>query len=96
MEGITEEEDIEEPDNTAGMSETQMKAVKDQTMQDIKSMVANTDTYVAAGETQLAYTDNPLTTAPVYESLPADQISYLPINESNDVVSVYKQYADVN
>jgi len=78
------------------MTQTQQEALKTQTMSDIKTMVANTDSYVAAGTTQLAYTDNPLSTAPTYESLPADQITYLPINETNDAVSVYKEYADVN
>jgi len=37
-----------------------------------------------------------LSTAPIYESIPADQISYLPINETNDAVSIYKEYADIN
>jgi hypothetical protein len=96
MEGVTEETDVEAPDTTAGMSETQTKALKNQTMNDIKTMVANTDTYVAAGKTQLAYTDNPLPTAPVYETLPAEEITYLPINETNDAVSVYKEYVDIN
>ena len=96
MEWVTEEKDIVAPDTTAGMTQTQQEALKTQTMSDIKTMVANTDSYVAAGTTQLAYTDNPLSTAPTYESLPADQITYLPINETNDAVSVYKEYADVN
>jgi hypothetical protein len=78
------------------MSETQLKALKDKAMSDIKTMVADTETYVAAGKSQLAYMDNPLTTAPVYESLPAEEITYLPISETNDVVSIYKTYADVN
>lgn len=47
MEGITEETEIDAPDTTAGMSESEMKALKDQTMNDVKTMVANTDTYVA-------------------------------------------------
>lgn len=96
MEGITEETEIEAPDTTAGMSQSQMETLKTQTMSDIKDMIANTDTYVAAWSTQLAYTDNPLSTSPVYETLPADQISYLPINESNNTVSIYKEYGDIN
>lgn len=95
-EGLQEEVEAEAPDTTAGMSEEQMKALKNKTMNDIKTMVADTDSYVAAGTTQLAYTDNPLSTAPVYESLPAEEISYLPINESNDAVSIYKEYSDIN
>jgi hypothetical protein len=62
----------------------------------IKTMVANTDSYVAAGSTQLAYTDNPLSTAPVYETLSSEEVTYLPINESNDAVSIYKEYGDIN
>ena len=96
MEGIIEEEEIEEADPTANMSEEEMKAQKNQSMNDIKEMVANTDMYVDAWSTQLAYTDNPLSTAPIYESLPADQIAYLPINEENEFVSIYKEYADIN
>jgi len=96
MEGITEETEVDAPDTTANMSESEMKALKTQTMNDIKSMVANTDSYVAAGQTQLAYTDNPLASSPIYESIPSDQVSYLPINESNDAVSIYKEYADIN
>ncbi|HMS91786.1 MAG TPA: VCBS repeat-containing protein, partial [Candidatus Absconditabacterales bacterium] len=95
-EGRIEEKEIEAPDTTVGMSEEQMKALKTQAMKDIKDMVANTDMYVAAGSTQLAYTDNPLSTAPIYENLPAEEISYLPINENNDAVSIYKEYSDIN
>ncbi|MCX6825442.1 MAG: VCBS repeat-containing protein [candidate division SR1 bacterium] len=95
-EGVTEELDTEAPDSAIGMSKDQVDALKDQTMNDVKSMIANNDTYVAAGSTQLAYTDNPLSTAPVYESLPPSEISYLPINETNDFVSVYKEYVDIN
>lgn len=47
-EGIGEEKEIDAPDTTAGMSETQMGVLKNQTMSDIKDMVANTDMYVAA------------------------------------------------
>jgi hypothetical protein len=78
------------------MSKDQVDALKDQTMSDIKTMVANNDTYVAAGQSQLAYVDNPLTTSPVYESLAPQDISYLPISETNDAASVYKEYADIN
>lgn len=95
-EGRIEEKEIEAPDTTVGMSEEQMKALKTQAMKDIKDMVANTDMYVAAWSTQLAYTDNPLSTAPIYENLPAEEISYLPINENNDAVSIYKEYSDIN
>ncbi|MEI6672323.1 MAG: hypothetical protein WCL02_02955 [bacterium] len=98
-EGTTEEKDIEVPDTSNipnNLSKAQQKAIKKSAMNDVKTMVANNDTYVAAGTTQLAYTDNPLSTAPLYESVPADQITYLPINETNDAVSVYKEYSDIN
>lgn len=95
-EGIQEETEIDAPDGTIGMGEADMKILKDKALNDIKDMVANTDMYVAAWSTQLAYTDNPLSTAPVYESLPAEEITYLPINETNDAVSVYKEYGDIN
>jgi len=78
------------------MSDTEMTALKDQSINDMKNMVTDTDKYIASGAAQLAFTDNPLSTSPVYESLPPDQISYLPINESNDAVSIYKEYADIN
>ena len=96
VEGTQEEKESTTPDGTAGMTQSQMDTLKTTTMNNIKTMVAKTDTYVAAGSSQLAYTDNPLSTTPVYESLPTDQISYLPINETNDAVSIYKQYADMN
>jgi len=48
IEGREEEKEIDAPDATVGMSEDQMKAQKNQAMKDIKDMVANTDTYVAA------------------------------------------------
>lgn len=96
-EGVTEEKDIDVPDTSTipwNLTKAQQKAIKKSAMNDVKTMVANTDTYVAAGATQLAYTDNPLATSHIYES--ADQISYLPINETNDAVSVYKEYSDIN
>jgi hypothetical protein len=96
VEGTTEEVDEDAPDTTAGMSEDDMKALKEQSLNDIKTMVANTNSYVASGSAQLAFTDNPLSTAPIYELLPADEITYLPINETNDAVSVYKEYVDIN
>jgi hypothetical protein len=80
------------------MSSTQMEAKNTQAMNDVKNMVGNTSEYVAAGSAQLAYTDNPLTTAPTYETLSPEEISYLPISETNnnDNVSVYKKYVDIN
>jgi len=95
-EGKEEEKDVESPDNTAGMSEPQMQALKIESMNKIKDMVANNDSLIASGASQLAYTDNPLTKSPSYELLPPEEISYLPINESNAVVSVYKEYQDMN
>lgn len=62
----------------------------------MKTTVSDTNADIAAGSAQLAYTDNPLSIAPSYESLPANEISYLPISENNDAVSVYKEYADTN
>lgn len=88
-EGITEEKETTAPDTNPTMS-------KDEALNSIKDMVGNTDTYVTAGAAQLAFIDNPLSTAPVYESLSPDQITYLPISETNDAVSVYKEYADTN
>lgn len=96
VEGIEEEKDEEWPDTTAGMSKGELEALKTKTMTDIKTMVQNTDSYVASGNEWLAYTDNPLTTSPIYESLPPEEIQYLPINIENDSVSIYKEYVDVN
>lgn len=96
VEGVEEEVDEETPDTTAGMSSSDMETVKIQTLNKIKDMVANTDQYIAAGSTQLAYTDNPLSTSPIYESLSPSEVYYLPINEINDAVSVYKEYQDIN
>jgi hypothetical protein len=107
-EGTTEEKDEttnEEvpPTDSSKMSKEEIKKLKDnikaqkeKTMNDVKSIIANNDSYIASGTEQLAYTDNPLSTAPVYETLPAQEISYLPISETNNVVSVYKEYADIN
>gem|GEM_PF-1354657 len=78
------------------MSKAEQKAIKNQALNDVKKMVANTNEYIAAGASQLAFVDNPLSTAPVYETLPKDQITYLPINETNDAVSVYKEWQDMN
>lgn len=96
VEGVEEEKEVDDGDTTANMSKNQVDALKDQSMNDLKAMIANTDMYVAAGSSQLAYTDNPLSTSPVYESLSPTEISYLPINETNDAVSIYKEYADIN
>jgi len=97
-EGTTEETEINAPDGTENMSQAQMAALKVQTMNDVKNMVANNNTLVASGASQLAYIDNPLTTSPSYETLSPAEITYLPISETNtnDTVSVYKKYVDIN
>lgn len=82
--------------DTPNLSQEEMEAFKDETLSNIMNISNNTNQYIAAGMEQLAYTDNPLSTAPVYETTSADNIYYLPINQTNDTVSIYKQYEDIN
>ncbi len=95
-EWIEEEVDDKSTDTTANMSQSQMETLKNTTINDIKNMVANNDIYIVQGAKQLAYVDNPLTSAPIYESHDPQEITYLPINENNDTVSIYKEYVDIN
>lgn len=98
-EGIEEEKDEDGPDTTVGMTKDQIDALKDTTLENVKTMVAENDIYVEAGRKQLAYVENPLSTTPIYETLPADEVQYLPISEiTNDTpeVSVYKIFEDIN
>lgn len=81
------------------MTKDQIDALKDTTLENVKTMVAENDIYVEAGRKQLAYVENPLSTTPIYETLPADEVQYLPISEiTNDTpeVSVYKIFEDIN
>ena len=75
------------------MSEEQ---IKNMITNDIKNIAENTDDYVSAGMSQLAYIENPTKKAPIYETLTPENIYYLPIDETNEYVSIYKQYKDIN
>jgi len=48
VEGTEEETTVDDGDTTANMSKTQVDALKNQTMDDIKNMVANNDSYIAS------------------------------------------------
>jgi hypothetical protein len=95
VEGIEEEieEDIEEVEYT----EEELKELKDKATQDAKTFVEDLNANIAIGAAQLAYIENPINISPAYEqSLAPENIYYLPINQSNDAVSVYKNYNDIN
>ena len=75
-----------------------MEQKQDQTMEDVKSIMANTNEYIEAGSNRLAYVENPLTTAPTYETNTPENIYYMPINKLSEDhgVSVYKKFVDMN
>ena len=88
VEGVTEEVPAEEI-NTDNYT-------KDQVMSQVKDFNQNLNGYIAEWAKQLSYIQNPLTTSPAYETTAAENIYYLPISQSNDAVSVYKEYDDMN
>lgn len=94
----TQEEPEEEiAESISNLTGEELKALKDQSINDVKNFTQNLSSYIAAGNSQLAYTQNPLSTTPRYENnLNTEDIYYLPINEENETVSVYKQYKDMN
>jgi hypothetical protein len=72
---------------------------KTSALNDAQSFVMNNDSYTATAAKDLAYVTNPTSKVPVYEnSMTADQVMFLPIAKlsSEDKVSIYKQYTDLN
>ncbi len=94
-EGI-EEEINEEGIDTSNYTKEELIELVEQSKEDISNFVQNLNGYIDQGITQLAYLENPLDTAPIYESINPEEIYYLPINEENDTISVYKEYKDMN
>ena len=69
---------------------------KDQVMSQVTGFNQNLNSYIAEGTKQLSYVQNPIAISPAYEVTAAENIYYLPISQSNDAVSVYKEYNDMN
>ncbi len=96
MEGVQEEVDVEAPDPWTNMTKEQMKKLKDETLNKVKSIMTGNTDMIETWSERASFTDNPLESVPVYEALTQDQIKYLPINVSNTSVSIYKEYTDID
>jgi hypothetical protein len=61
------------------------------------SLVSSTAQDIVTSAKDFDYTDNPLKKAPIYETLPANKVMFLPISRlSGEKVSIYKTYTDIN